>query len=565
MSGRWIRWIVSALLLVGVRASADQVFTNVTSAVGIVEAGATFGQAVAWSDYDVDGDLDLAFSYLHGSVLRLYRNDGGTFANVTGGAGLSGIGAPIIVWAEVTGDAYPELIVGNDLYGNDGDGTFTLISEAGLVGSVAATADLDLDGNLDLLSLNGALRVLWGDATGQFSAATVGGSNSSTVVCLDYDLDGRPDIYLGASSGANHLFHNEGGRVFTDVTGAAGVSCTRSTSGVTAGDYDNDGWPDLYVGNHLGQLSSPDDRLYRNNGDGTFADLTSALGAAPRPSTRTASFVDFDSDGWLDLLVNDHYYGNKVYRNNRDGSFTDVAGALNLVGGFGDYFGMGWGDYDADGAIDLFVAGHFHIYRLHRNDNCPGNWLTVRLIGSGGNRDAVGAKVEVFRSGVTVTRWVTAGEGESDFHSLELEFGLDDDAGVDSLRVEWPGGDVLRMGPIAANQIVVVGQDDDPTVVGEFSTGTTSPLDLAVRPNPSSSQTTLSFSLQRGASVSIQVFDVSGKRIRTLLAERNLAAGRHESTWTGHDEGGRPVPTGVYFARVAADGREEGARILFVR
>ncbi len=552
--------LVCTAFLAATAASADQIFTNVTAAAGIVESGASFGQAVAWGDCDDDGDLDLAFSYTHGSSLRLYRNDGGSFVNITGAAGLAGVSGAVIVWAEVTGDAYPDLILGNKLYANDGDGSFSLRSGTGILGSVAATADLDHDGKLDLISLNGALTVLWGNGNGTFSPAAIGGSSATTLVCLDYDLDGRQDIYLGTYSGDNHLYRNEGARSFVDETASAGVSCTRSTSGVTTGDYDNDGWPDLYVGNHRGQLSDPDNRLYRNNGDGSFSNLSASAGTPARASTRTAAFADYDNDGWLDLLVNDHYYGNKLYRNNRDGSFTDQADPLHLDGGFGDYFGMGWGDYNGDGALDLFVAGHFHIYRLHRNDNCPGNWLTLKLIGAEGNRDAVGTRVELFRDGLTLTRWVTAGEGYNDFHSLDLEFGLGDELGADSLRIHWPGGEQLHLGATAANQFLEIEQNGDPTAVDEHPADASPALGLTAYPNPFNPRTTLGFFLESEASVTLRIHDSSGRRVATLIDRRILAAGAHEQVWTGTD-----LPSGVYLARLETGGRTRSTRMLLMK
>ncbi len=557
--------ILSVPCMVASPAVAQQTFTDMTSAMGINESGASYGQAVSWCDMDLDGDLDLAFSYTHGGSFRFYRNDGDQFTNITAVSGLSGISAPILVWGEVTGDTYPDLIADDRLYRNNQDGTFTNITAgSGLAGFIAATGDFDHDGNLDLVSFNGPLSIFWGDGLGHFTSQALGGSSFMTAVSLDYDGDGDMDLFAGSNSGSNNaLYRNDGSRSFVNTTTAAGLGCTLSTYAASAGDYNNDGWPDLYIGNHRGQLSAADNRLYRNNGDDTFTNVAEASGAEGQPSSRTCAFVDYNNDGWLDIMVNDHYHGNHIYRNDGDETFTEVAASLGLTGGFGDYFGMGWGDYDNDGASDLFVAGHFHIYRLYQNQNCPNHWLKFRLLGTSANHHGVGARIDLWAGQLHTTRWCTAGEGENDFHSMEVEFGLGSASVADSVRVIWPGGAEQHFTNLEADQIMTVQQESAPSNVEDHPV-VFSGIRLQNHPNPFNPRTTVVFELPAAGRARVDIFDAAGRRV-AVLGQGAFAAGSHEVVWNGLDEGGLPAPSGVYFCRLKSENGHAEHPMVLVR
>jgi len=161
-------------------------------------------------------------------------------------------------------------------------------------------------------------------------------------------------------------------------------------------------------------------------------------------------------------------------RNNGDGSFTNVAVAMGISGEFiGDYFGIGWGDYNNDGAIDLFAAGHIDKYRLFRNDNCPGNYLNVNLIGTVSTYNAVGAMAMLWTGGESITRWVHGGEGKHDFSSFNLEFGLGEKTLVDSLVIYWPGGIIQKEYNIAANQFLNITEGSSPLNLNILTPDTT--------------------------------------------------------------------------------------------
>ncbi|HDI83346.1 MAG TPA: hypothetical protein ENF18_06100 [candidate division WOR-3 bacterium] len=440
----------------------QQVFTIVTDSMGITGLDG-LGHSIGWCDIDNDGDLDVAFSNQNDDSFWLFRNDGDHFTKITNSAGLGGLNAYRIIWAEVTGDTFTDLILrdwdGYQRVYRNNDGYFTLITSS-LPGIVVAAADFNNDGATDLLSLSSsATYILYNDGSGNFTTRTIYPySNSFTcAVCFDYDLDGKVDVYLGTyGGGANKLLKNVEADSFVDVTVEAGVVWDSATSGVTAGDYNNDGYPDLYLGNN----SSPGCKLFRNNGDGTFTDVTNSAGVLGHDDTRTAEFVDYNNDGYLDIFVSNHdfyVYSNQMYRNNGDGTFTDVGSSLGLSGQFiGDYFGTAWGDFNNDGAIDLFAVGHIDKYVLYRNDNVPGNFLTVKLVGTQSNYNGIGAMLKLWSGFQTLTRFVIAGEGMHDFHSFPVEFGLDNTPLVDSLYIFWPSGIVQRLYSIPANQFITV-------------------------------------------------------------------------------------------------------------
>jgi len=435
--------------------SQQHIFTNVTAQMGI--SGQTgLGHSVGWCDIENDGDLDLAISNQDGSGFWLYRNDSTTFTNITSSAGLSGQGANKILWAEVTNDLYTDLILNGKLFENNGDGTFSNITGgSGISGYFYSSGDFNGDGFNDLLRLNPDVSVLFNNGDNTFTASQIESGSYWVATCFDYDLDGIIDIYLGTyGNSPNKLYRNLGDGSFEDVTSAANTNYNGAAHGLTSGDYNNDGFPDLYIGSY-GNLSC---KLLQNQGDGTFVDVTSASGTSGHNDTRTVSFADYNNDGYLDILSSHHNfytYSNTLLRNNGDGTFTNVAPQMGISGEWiGDYFGVGWGDYNNDGAIDLFAAGHIDKYRLFKNTNCPGNFLNINLIGTISCYNAIGAKAEVWSEGEVITRFVSGGGSKHDFHSLNLEFGLGEKDIVDSLIILWPSGIVQKEFSIPANQFL---------------------------------------------------------------------------------------------------------------
>jgi len=340
----------------------------------------TLGAGAAWFDYDRDGDIDLYLvngaelpgmsadtspnpSFVRRGTLpptnALYRNNGdGTFTDVTVHAGVGderyGFGCCV---GDYDNDGFSDLYVTNlgqnRLYHNNGDGTFTDATTIAGVGderwgTSAAFADYDKDGNLDLFVVNYVKYELEDNP--------VCHRGELRVYCPPSDFEGEPDM----------LYRNNGDGTFTDVTKEAGLSTETPGKGLGAvwGDYDNDGYPDLFVAN-----DTTADMLYRNRGDGTFMDIALfvgvALGAKGVPlGGMGVNFGDYDNDDWLDVVVTNFQDDpNHLFHNDTDGTFSDATYAAKFGGESLPY--VGWGvdfvDVDNDGYQDLFVANG-HIY-----------------------------------------------------------------------------------------------------------------------------------------------------------------------------------------------------------
>jgi len=454
----------------------------------------------------------------------------------------------------------------NRLYHNNRDGTFTDITEkAGLPGRFygmgVATGDYDNDGNVDLLVTNLGGNILYhnngdGTFTDVTAKAGVGGSGWCTGACfVDYDRDGRLDlivsryvqwdfseVYCGEHRPGyraychpdqfepiTHLmFHNNGDGTFTDVSKKCGIAGSPGKGlGVAIDDFDGDGWPDIFVAN-----DSVAEQLFRNNHDGTFAEvaLISGLGYDQNGHAFAgmgADFGDYQNTGWpsvfVNALANQKY---KLFRNDK-GTFEDVTDSIGLGASTLSHSGWGakWIDYDNDGWLDLFVAqGHVMdniqlteptlrylepplLLRNHQgrfsnvspqsgsifttpiaargaafgdldNDgrvevaiNCNdgpaiilhnrvgnGNhWLILNLIGTSSNRDAIGSKIRlVTESGQQQTRFVSTAGSYLAASEKRAHFGVGSSKKIRLIEITWPSGIVQRLESVSADQILQV-------------------------------------------------------------------------------------------------------------
>ena len=501
----------------------------------IIEA---HGAGVAWVDYDGDGDVDLFVA--NGSRLRgyppaqepsdaLYRNDAGRFSDVTSAAGVGdrawsfGVAA-----ADYDNDGMTDLYVTqwgrNTLYRNRGNGTFEDVSERAGVGdrrwgTSAAFADYDRDGWVDLYvanyvdfemgavpergssptcrwrgldvycgprGLRAAADVLYhNNRDGTFSdvSAKAGVALPEPLYGLgvswaDYDNDGDPDLYVANDSTPSLLFRNNGDGTFTEVATPSGCAYSgdgreQAGMGVDWGDYDGDGWLDLFKSNFSHDYYT----LYHNENGKRFSDATFRAGLA-EPTLRnlgwSTRFLDYDNDGWSDLFVaNGHVYPqvgteplgtdyaqrSQLFRNT-GGAFvetTATAGPALSIPHLSR--GAASADYDNDGDVDLAVTHLHEPPGLWRNDGgaAAGNWLSLRLRGRGGNPDAIGARAEVSAQGRSRFDEVRSGTGYLSQSDFRLHFGLGN-AGAGDVRVRWPDGTLQQIGSLRANQFWIIEQ-----------------------------------------------------------------------------------------------------------
>ena len=452
---------------------AQAVFTDVTS--GPLGDDSP-GNAVAWGDYDRDGDLDIFLANVF--QCALFRNEGnGSFVDATGGPLIDYQGSFGAAWGDYDNDGNLDLYLAktyipNKMFHNLGDGTFEDVTSGPLgddgYGVDVGWSDYDLDGDIDLYlaNLGRTNKLFRNEGGGTFVDATTPPlddlSSTSGVAWGDFDNDGDPDLYLANLYGPNKLFRNDGNGQFTDVT-TSPLDDPSDSDSAAWGDFDNDGDLDLYVGNQ-----GPN-KLFRNEGNGTFIDVTSPPLGYSYPGNSVA-WGDFDNDGDLDLYTATAGT-NKLFRNDGGGSFVELIGSP--IGDNGNGLGAAWGDYDDDGDLDLYLAndGSNHLFR---NESTQGmSWLKIDLVGVLSNRDGIGARIILTSGGVDQIREISAGSGGNAQNSLTAHFGLGTSTAVDQVVVRWPSGTVDTHLDVAVDQTITL-------VEGlVFTDATTAPLDDA--------------------------------------------------------------------------------------
>ena len=430
-------------------AGVQNSYTDYTSRTGLGDNGVT--NALAWADYNNDGIADVYVANA-GGVGALYKGSSGTFTLSSAYTGVSGAAdAFSAAWADYNHDGRIDLFVANAglfpgsidrLYRNDTSGVFIdVTSTAGVgdpgVGRSATWVDFDSDGDPDIYVVNyGDKNQLYSNngngiftARGDSAGIAITGYWSCAAWC-DYDLDGKPDLYLVNESGANRLFKNDGDSTFTDITATAGVGHTGSGAAAAWGDYNNDGYFDLFLAN-----SDSSQVLYSNNRSGTFTRMPNS-GLAVKGKARSAVWIDFNMDGRLDLAVAFSDSANKLFQNNGDSTFTNVAPLIGM-GNYGYWTSVTWADPTNQGVPDLYF-GRRDGPNKYWNGRVQARYLKVRLHGVVSERFGTGARVRILAGGKRQVRWIDGGSGS--MSEPAALFGLGSATVVDSLTVFWPSG-----------------------------------------------------------------------------------------------------------------------------
>jgi ASPIC and UnbV/FG-GAP-like repeat len=404
----------------------------------------------AWADYDNDGFLDLFLSDgdpFGSPVQRLYRNNGnGTFARITTGPLVADTGhARTAAWGDYDNDGYLDVVLSEyettkSLYHNNGDGTFTKMT-SNQVGSLVT-------------DIGGSLCAAW----------------------ADYDDDGDLDVLFTQEDGPGRLYRNNGDGTFTLVTSTVLGNSTAVSVGIAWEDFFNRGHLDLFIVNGAAPYRE-NDFYFRNNGDGTFTSMTTNevgdVVADASPGYGCAA-ADYDNDGYLDLFVANCGQGypgapgkpetNRLYHNNGDGTFSRVY-LGSLTSDSANSTTGAWGDYDNDGFMDLFVCNGTWVSAgqaafLYRNNGNTNHWLTLKLVGTVSNRSAIGTKVRVKATlggeSIWQLRHVSSASSLAGGNDLRPHFGLRDATVAETVRIEWPSGIVQELHNVAADQFLTV-------------------------------------------------------------------------------------------------------------
>ena len=405
--------------------NGDGTFLDVTRKAGLWEDGVKWSTGCAFLDYDRDGRLDLFIShYVDLDLERTPTPGSGSFCQWKG--------MPVMCGPRGLKGTYSQL------YHNNGDGTFT-------------------------------------DVTEKSGVAKTGAYYCFTALTADFDNDGWPDVFVACDSTPSLFFHNNHDGTFTETGVLAGVAFNddgreQAGMGAHAVDYDGDGWLDIIKTN----FSDDTPTLYHNNHDGTFTDVTleAGLGKNSQFLGWGTVFVDVDNDAWSDIfMANGHVYPevdtkglNNTFRehkllywNDHGGKFRDIS--MTSGPGISTPFnshGVAAADFDNDGNVEILVNNSHDRPSLLKNNGDHGNWILLELQGTKSNRDAVGARVTLRTGKHQQTQEVRSGGGYDSQSDFRLHFGLGAATKTDDIEIRWPSGLVQHLPNVIGNRIVKI-------------------------------------------------------------------------------------------------------------
>jgi enediyne biosynthesis protein E4 len=458
------------------RNNGDSTFTDVTKESGLINQG--WGVGVTVGDYDNDGSRDV-FITNFGTNALFHNNGNGTFTNVTKEAGLEGGNwSTGCAWGDYDRDGRLDLYVSRYVDFQVGQmptpGTNTYCNYRGVP---VACGPRGLPGLADLIYHN--------EGNGKFRevGAEIGIKDTIRgyglgVVWFDFDNDGWPDIFVANDSMPNYLWHNRRNGTFEEVAFEAGCALSgdgrpQSNMGIAVGDYDNDGWLDLFVTH----FSEDYNTLYHNN-QGKFEDVTyqAGLGTASYKNLAWGTgFVDFDNDGWKELFVanghiypqatqagNSYFQQNQLFANLRNGRFGLIPAAESGFSDARSSRGAAFGDLHGNGRMNIVVNNIDNIPFLYESaDGAPGHWVRFKLVGVKCNRDAIGARVSVTAAGLRQIDEVRSADSFVSSSDVRLHFGLSAATKVDKVEIRWPDGSVEQRTSLGADREHVIRQGED--------------------------------------------------------------------------------------------------------
>jgi hypothetical protein len=501
-------------------------FSDVTKSSG---AGRfALGRGAAWGDFDNDGREDILVG-AERAPFCLFQNLGdGTFNNVADSLGLHdpvGLGCYASQFIDYDNDGFQDIFMTSNgwggggrlfLFHNEGGKRFIdVTASSGLGGPLnafgASWADYDNDGRVDLAVATGIIdpeggdriRLFHNEGNGKFrEVGELAGLNQKArwiSLCWgDYDGDGRQDLLAASFDAGPFLFRNLGDGRFEDVSLKTGIRTQTQAYTPEFFDYDNDGHLDVFVSTYPSVYSQVQDMisvklsnspaapppqrqlLFRNNGDGTFHNISDEAGITGWYGGMSSQVGDLDNDGFDEIVIGtgnpalDWCEPKPLFRNNGKGKFTDVAHSAGL-----DHFGMLHGtalaDFDDTGSLSLFGSfGGFYwgtreTTKLYRNLGSGNSSLEIRLIGTRSNRDAIGAKVSAHVGNRKVHKWVNGGNGFGVANSKIVHIGLGREHKVDMLEVLWPSGFRQSFRDIPAGQrIEILEGKENPRALLQF-------------------------------------------------------------------------------------------------
>ena len=475
--------LILAFTLLSISNSISQVtFQDVAVSLGITHPFQGADGGISFCDFNKDGNDDISFNASNGGPVFLFRNDLSNFTNVQPSSGISDtLRSTLTIWVDYDNDGDRDLFVGryfayNLLYRNNGNFNFTNVTAAAglsldsMTTSAACWGDYDNDGWLDLYVTNYSEYqpnyLYKNNGDGTFADVSIQANVQDTingtsffktplaVAFLDFNNDGYCDIFTANDhQTGNSLFKNLGDGTFEDISESSGTGTKGSFMGVAVGDYDNNGFLDIYVSN-----DPTGNHLLKNNGDETFTDVTSQLGVAVNQVCWGTNFFDYDNDGDMDLYVSvsvgSPNYNNVLFENQGNGSFNQVTG----IGFDENYesYGNAIGDFDNNGYCDVAVFntnGNMNLYKSSGGNN---NWVKIILNGLTSNIDGVGSRIEYYIAGQKHIRYNHCGISFASQSSSSQILGIGNTSSIDSIFIYWTSSLVDKFYNVASNQTLQI-------------------------------------------------------------------------------------------------------------
>ena len=520
---------------------AQLVFDDVAAQIGVDYSygDSEYGGWVSFADFDNDGWDDITYASENGVDLYFFKNTNGVYNLVTFNGISNTSKAKQVIWVDYDNDGDKDFFVTaiegkNAFYSNDGEMNFTDISstigifQTDLFTYGASFGDIDNDGDLDLFISNRSPEdhnYLYRNDSGIYvditstSGISLEGQLSFCSIFFDYDKDGLQDIYVSndKEENINRLYKNLGDGVFQDVSDSSNAGVDVSAMSTTLGDFNNDGWFDIYITNTpFSQVSSIQGNvLLKNNGDGTFTNVATETGTSFDSVGWGAVFLDADNDGLLDIYVSSSENGNgslissAFYHQQTDETFIipqDIGFNIDLRESYSNAIG----DINNDGKPEIVVGNDTENNFLWQNNTSnENNWLKVKLEGVVSNKDGIGNTIEINVNGESQYRYTLAGEGYLSQNSFYEFFGTGLSNIVDYLKVTWTATGVTEtFTNIEANQSITIKEG-----IGILSNNNYVIEDLlSIYPNPSNDGI-FKLSVKNNESHTLKVYDLSGRLI----------------------------------------------------
>ena len=520
---------------------AQLAFDDVADQIGVDYSygDSEYGGGVSFADFDNDGWDDITYASENGVDLYFFKNTNGVFNLVTFNGISNTSKAKQVIWVDYDNDGDKDFFVTaiegkNAFYSNDGEMNFTDISstigifQTDLFTYGASFGDIDNDGDLDLFISNRSPEDhnylyrndsgIYVDITGT-SGISLEGQLSFCSIFFDYDKDGLQDIYVSndKEENINRLYKNLGDGVFQDVSESSNAGVDVSAMSTTLGDFNNDGWFDIYITNTpFSQVSSIQGNvLLKNNGDGTFTNVATETGTSFDSVGWGSVFLDADNDGLLDIYVSSSENGNgslisSAFYHQQDDETFIIPQDIGFNTDLRESYTNAIGDINNDGKPEIVVGNDTDNNFLWQNNTInENNWLKVKLEGVVSNKDGIGNTIEINVDGQSQYRYTLAGEGYLSQNSFYEFFGTGLSNLIDYVKVTWTStGATETFNNIEANQSITIKEgigilNDNDYIVEDL---------LSIYPNPSDDGV-FKLSTKNNESNTLKVYDLSGRLI----------------------------------------------------